>query len=167
MSNGIRPGTVAWLESQRNLVNVAVSRAKRQLVVFGDYTTISAHRPKTLLALAEAARHPASESTAPPTWLAHRLHAVLTARGIPARLGHTVEGYPVAIAVTARSGELIDIEIDEFPEGDPGGGLQRALTVRDGNLRALGWHVLRLPGWQVYLEPNSVVDLVSRGPNTE
>jgi hypothetical protein len=84
------------------------------------------------------------------------------ARGIPARLGHTVEGYPVTIAVTARSGELIDVEIDEFPDGDPGGGLQRALTVRDGNLRALGWHVLRIPGWQVYLEPDKVVDLVSR-----
>jgi hypothetical protein len=166
MSNGIRPGTVGWLETQRNLVNVAVSRAKRQLVVFGDYATISTHRPKTLLALAEAARHPASESAASPTWLAHRLHTALTARGIPARLGNTVEGYPIAIAVTGRSGELIDIEIDEFPQGDPGGGLQRALSVRDGNLRSLGWHILRVPAWQVYLEPDKVVALVLRGLST-
>jgi hypothetical protein len=143
-----------------------VSRAKRQLVVFGDYATISTHRPKTLLALAEAARHPASEMAAPPAWLAHRLHAVFTARGIPARLGNTVEGYPVAITVTGRSGELIDIEIDEFPHGDPGGGLQRALSVRDGNLRSLGWHVLRVPAWQVYLAPDKVVDLVLRGLST-
>jgi hypothetical protein len=160
LSDGIRPGTVAWLESQRNLVNVAVSRAKRQLIVFGDHAAISAHRPRTLLALAEAARHPAATSTAQPTWLAHRLHATLTARGIPARLGGTVEGYPVAITVTGRSGEPADIEIDEFPHGDPRGGLQRAQAVRDGNLRALGRHVLRVPGWQVYLEPDAVADQV-------
>ncbi len=162
MSHGIRPGTIGWLESQRNLVNVAVSRAKRKLVVFGDHATITTHRPKTLLALAEAARHPASESDTSPTWLTHRLHAALTARGIPARLTNAVEGYPVAIAITGRSGESIDVEIDEFPHGDPGGGLQRALAVRDGNLRSLGWRVLRVPAWQVYLEPGEVVDLVLR-----
>jgi hypothetical protein len=160
LSTGIRPGTVGWLESQRNLVNVAVSRAKRQLVVFGDHATMTTLRPKTLLALAEAARHPASTSAAAPTRLAQRLHAALTARGIPARLTDSVEGYAVAIVVTGRSGELIDVEIDEFPQGDPGGGLQRALAVRDKNLRSLGWRVVRVPGWQVYLETGAVVDLV-------
>ena len=153
MSHGIRPGTVGWLESQRNLINVAVSRAKRQLIVFGDYATINTHRPKTLLALAEAARHPASESVSSPTWLAHHLHASLTARGIPARPGTTVEGYPVAIAITGRSGELIDVEIDEFPHGDPGGGLQRAQAVRDDNLRSLGWQVLRVPAGRCTSNP--------------
>ena len=160
MSNGIRPGTVGWLESQRNLVNVAVSRARRQLIVFGDYATINTHRPKTLLALAEAARHPASESASSPTWLTRHLNVSPTARGIPARLGTSVEGYPVAIAITGRSGELIDVEIDEFPHGDAGGGLQRARAVRDDNLRSLGWRVLRVPAWQVYLEADKAVYLV-------
>lgn len=162
MSDGVQPGTVGWLEGQRNLVNVAVSRAKRQLVVFGDYSTISAHRPKTLLALADAARHAESGPKRTPGRLTHRLHASLADRGIPARLGHVAEGYPVAIAIGGRSGELMDLEIDEFPHGDPGGGLQRALSVRDGNLRALGWKVLRIPGWQVYLDPEKAVEQVLR-----
>jgi AAA domain-containing protein len=162
VSEGAQPGTVGWLESQRNLVNVAVSRAKRELVVFGSHREIRNHGPATLLALAETARATSSVSAAPPTAIVRRLYAALTARGVPAQLGRTVEGYPVAIAITSRSGTLIDIEVSDLPDGDAGGKLQRAFAVRDENLRALGWRVLRVPDWQAYVELDQVVSIVVR-----
>jgi hypothetical protein len=141
---------------------VAVSRAKRELVVFGSHREIRNHGPATLLALAETARATSSVSAAPPTAIVRRLYAALTARGVPAQLGRTVEGYPVAIAITSRSGTLIDIEVSDLPDGDAGGKLQRAFAVRDENLRALGWRVLRVPDWQAYVELDQVVSIVVR-----
>jgi hypothetical protein len=162
VSEGTQPGTVGWLESQRNLVNVAVSRAKRELVVFGSHREIRDRGPATLLALAETARATSSVSAAPPTAIVRRLYATLTARGVPAQLGRTVEGYPVAIAITSRSGTPIDLEVSDLPDGDAGGKLQRAFAVRDENLRALGWRVLRVPDWQAYVELDQVVSIVVR-----
>ncbi|MEU4525962.1 AAA domain-containing protein [Amycolatopsis sp. NPDC024027] len=162
VSEGAQPGTIGWLESQRNLINVAVSRARRELVVFGNDRAIREHGPRTLRALAEMTSGRSSASAAPPSAIVRRLHAALTARGIPAELGRTVEGYPIAIAITGRSGTLIDLEVSELPDGDPGGGLQRAFSLRDSNLRALGWQVLRIPDWQAYLEAGEVVSTVLR-----
>jgi hypothetical protein len=166
VSRGVRTGTVGWLESQRNLVNVAVSRAKRRLVVFGNYGELREHGPNTLRALARAAQIPASAPAVSAGSYIQRLHAALTAQGIPAKLGQVAEGYPIAIAVTGRSGTLIDVEVSEFPDGDSGGGLQRALAVRDGNLRALGWQILRVPASQVYLDADQVVRTVLQAAHT-
>jgi hypothetical protein len=49
------PATVAWLEAERDLVNLAVSRARKRLLVFGDRVQLRRLGASTLLALADAA----------------------------------------------------------------------------------------------------------------
>jgi len=56
LARGASPGTVGWVEENRNLVNVAVSRARRALVVFADTTAIAAMPVPTLHALVDRAR---------------------------------------------------------------------------------------------------------------
>ena len=45
----------------------------------------------------------------------------LVAQGIPVTLGGVDEGYPLAITLTGRDGRRVDIELNEFPNGDPRG----------------------------------------------
>lgn len=156
---GALPGTIGWLEGERNLINVAVSRAKRHLVVFGNRAELKRARAATLLGLAAAAAGPAHQNqvVGEATVL---LHGILVVAGLPVRLGGMDEGYPLAITMTAPGGERIDIEVDEYPHGDPGGRLQRQRAIRDDNMCRLGWRVLRVPGWQIYLDPAAVVRTV-------
>jgi hypothetical protein len=87
------------------------------------------------------------------------LHAALVAHGIPATLGGTDEGYSLAITLSGGV-DRVDVEIDEFPDGDPRGRAQRQRATRDANLRELGWTVIRVPAWQAYLDPSGVADEV-------
>ena len=160
LSVNANPGTVAWLEGERNLINVAVSRARRHLVVFGSHKELRRLGASTLLALAEAAaRHGLKPD---PTWseAIHRLHMALVTHGIPVTLGGVDEGYPLAITLIGRDGRRVDVEIDEFPDGDPRGRAQRQARTRDRHLKELGWTVVRVPAWRAYLDPEEVADQV-------
>jgi hypothetical protein len=154
------PASVAWLESERNLVNVAVSRARTRLLVFGDRAQLRRLGAATLVAAAEAADRRGRRREPPPSALTVALHASLVAHGIPASLGSVDEGYPLAIALIGADGRRIDVEIDEFPEGDPRGRARRQAAVRDANLAELGWTVIRIPAWRAALEPRAVAEAV-------
>lgn len=158
ISTGALPGTVSWLEGERNLVNVAVSRARRHLIVFGNRAELRERKVTSLLGLAEIADRTASRATAAPSPATQRLHAALTATGLPVSVHEVDEGYPLALVVTALNGDRINIEVDEFPDGDPRGRRQRQLATRDANVRRLGWCVLRVPGWQAYLGADAIAD---------
>jgi hypothetical protein len=158
ISTGAMSGTVGWLEGERNLINVAVSRARQHLVVFGNRAELARARARTLLSLAQAASDVGRHPVAATTLATSRLHAALVARGLPASLGEVDEGYPLAITLSAINGDRIDIEVDEYPEGDPGGRTQRQRATRDANIRRLGWQVVRVPGWQAYLDPDAIAE---------
>jgi hypothetical protein len=160
LSVDANPGTVAWLEGERNLINVAVSRARRHLVVFGSRKELRRLGASTLLALADAAEHHGLKPD--PTWseATHRLHMALVTHGIPVTLGGVDEGYPLAITLSGRDGRRVDVEIDEFPDGDPRGRAQRQARTRDRHLTELGWTVVRVPAWRAYLDPEEVADQV-------
>lgn len=162
ISTGALPGTVSWLEGERNLINVAVSRAQRHLIVFGSRAELRERKVTSLLGLAEMADRAAGRATAALSPATKRLHDALTAKGLPASVGEVDEGYPFALVVTALNGDRINIEVDEFPDGDPHGRRQRQLTTRDANVRRLGWHVLRVPGWQAYIDPDVIANEVRR-----
>jgi hypothetical protein len=151
---------VAWLEGERNLINVAVSRARRHLVVFGNRKELSRLGASTLLALAEAAEHHGQMPDSTWSEATHRLHMALIAHGIPVTLGGVDEGYPLAITLIGRDGRRVDVEIDEFPDGDPRGRTQRQTRTRDRHLMELGWMVVRVPAWRAYLDPEDVADQV-------
>jgi hypothetical protein len=154
------PATVAWLEVGRDLVNLAVSRARERLLVFGDRVQLRRLEASTLLALAEAADRRVRRREAAPSEVTVALHAALVARGIPASLGSVDEGYPLAITLIGADGHRIDVEVDEFPEGDPLGRARRQAATRDANLAELGWTVIRIPAWRAALEPRGVADAV-------
>jgi len=157
---GALPGTIAWLEGERNLINVAVSRAKQHLVVFGNRAELKRAKAATLLGLAALATGRAASRGQSAGEATKLLHGLLVAAGLPARLGNVDEGYPLAITMTAPGGERIDIEVDEYPDGDPRGRTQRQRAVRDANMRRLGWQVVRVPCWQIYLDPATAVHTV-------
>lgn len=159
ISTGAFPGTVNWLETERNLINVAVSRAQQHLVVFGNRAALANAKATTLLSLADAAisgYQPAATHT--PAMKA--LHAALVARGLPAVLGGIDEGYLLAITLAVRNGQHINVEIDDFPDGDPRGRRQRQNAVRDANVSKLGWRIVRVSAWQAYLNPTAVAEQV-------
>ncbi|HEX8930451.1 MAG TPA: hypothetical protein VGA45_16155, partial [Actinomycetota bacterium] len=70
------------------------------------------------------------------------------------------EGYPLTITLIGADGHRIDVEVDEFPEGDPRGRAHRQAAARDANLAELGWTVIRIPAWRAALEPHGVADAV-------
>jgi hypothetical protein len=153
LSADCQDGTAAWVESERNLINVAVSRARKHLIVFGNRTELMRLHATTLLALADAASNHRVQAEVLLSPASKRLHEALLEQGVPARTGEMDEGYPVAIALDDVMGGRIDVEISEFPNGDARGAIQRQMDIRDANLRRLGWRVVRVPGWRAYLEP--------------
>jgi hypothetical protein len=160
LAAGADPATVAWLECERNLVNVAVSWARTRLLVFGDRAQLRRLEAATLVALAEAADRRGRRREPPPSALTVALHAALVAHGIPASLGSLDEGYPLAITLIGADGRRIDVEVDEAPHGDPRGRARRQAAVRDANLAELGWTVIRIPAWRAALEPRAVAEAV-------
>jgi hypothetical protein len=157
---GAQSGTISWLESERNLINVAVSRARNRLVVFGNRAELRRAKAATLLGLAEVATQRVARQDLTVGEAARSLHAALVSVGLPAGLGGVDEGYPLAITITAAGGERVNIEVDEYPDGDPRGRIQRQSAIRDENVRRLGWQVVRVPGWQVHLDPAAAVEQV-------
>jgi AAA domain len=156
LSTDCLDGTAAWVESERNLINVAVSRARRHLVVFGNRVELKRLRAKTLLALANAASSGYDQTRAPLSSAGRRLHDSLVEHGLSVRVGEIDEGYPIAMALNDVGGGWIDVEVSVFPDGDPRGAIQRQLDVRDAIVRRLGWKVVRVPGWRAHLEPAAV-----------
>jgi hypothetical protein len=130
--------------------------------VFGNRAELQRLHAKTLLGLATAATNVVERSENEATTAVRKLHATLVARGLPASLGDVDEGYRLAITLTALNGDRIDVEVDEFVDGDPRGRKQRQLATRDANLQRLGWRVMRVPGWQAYLDPDAIADQVRR-----
>lgn len=163
LSEGAQAGTVAWVEGERNLINVAVSRARKHLVVFGNAAALAQFQAPTLQALAHVARTSGAAATSASPYLL-RLHQALLDRGIPTELNTFTEGYQLGLAITgAGNAPPINVEVSEYRRPDDVVRLQRQWQRRDDNVRGLGWHVERVPAWRAYLEPHRVADeLVAR-----
>lgn len=161
LSHGVQAGTVAWVESERNLINVAVSRARERLVVFGDTDALERLPAPTLRALASMAQSRRAATTTDSPYLM-RLHRALLDRGIPAELDIVDEGYHLGIAIiTTGESPKINLEVSHYQQADDLVRLQRQWQLRDDNVRRLGWRVERVPAWRAYLEPDRVADEVA------
>jgi very-short-patch-repair endonuclease len=170
LSDGVETQTARWVEAQRNLVNVAVSRAQRALVVVGDVAALGSGATPTLQALVAMAREGAGaqraedelrEQRALHSDAERRLFAALARAGLDPRLKQVVEGYELDITLEAPAGPL-DIEVDGAHHVDVRGRLRRQDLVRDAVLESLGWRVLRVPAWRALAEPEAVADEVAR-----
>jgi very-short-patch-repair endonuclease len=165
LASGANPGTARWVEQQRNLVNVAVSRARRALIVLGDDEVIATLGVPTLAALAAAARKPrspeapdVSENPDLASTAERRLYLALTGIGLRPELKPVVDGYELDFAIRTEDGRCLDIECDGTQHVDSRGRQRRQDLVRDHVLGRLGWTVLRYPAWRCLSEPDLVAE---------
>jgi very-short-patch-repair endonuclease len=161
LATGAPLGTAMWVEKQRNLINVAVSRAKRAFIVFGDHAALAELPVPTLHALVTAARTddaaPARTSAPTDTELAEivdlhsdaerRLYAALLRLDLAVHLKPVIEGYELDFAVQTPTG-LVDIEVDGSQHTDQRGRQRRQDLARDAVLQATGLRVIRVPAWR-------------------
>ena len=121
-----------------NLVNVSVTRARRQLLIVGDRGACRA--------LGGVLGHLATyvtdlEDGRFESPLERRLYEALVDQGIHPQPGFEAEGYRLDLAVQAE-GLSLDIECDGAAFHQE----QRRDAIRDVHLRDAGWQVLRLSG---------------------
>ncbi|MDG4803398.1 AAA domain-containing protein [Micromonospora sp. WMMD980] len=151
-------GSVAWLEAERNLWNVAISRARAHLIVVGDraFWTSRQGAGAELAAVNAAADGPAADDDP----LLQRLYARLS--GIPGasvELAVTVHGHPCD-ALVKIDGDSKAVLLDRpAPTIDPARHLR--LQYRRLELLTPPHNAVRLPAWQLY---DTASSLLTPGP---
>lgn len=152
------------MEEQRNLVNVAVSRARRALVVITDVGAVHSSEVPTLRALvalaggSATARDAVSElrqNRALHSDAEQRLFAALARAGCTPRLKEVVEGYELDLVLDTPAGP-VDIEVDGAQHTDVRGRQRRQDLARDAVLEGLDWRVVRVTAWRALAEPDVV-----------
>ena len=161
------PGAANWIEQERNLMNVAVSRARRMLVVVG-HPDLDPKRSRTLASLrehilaVESAGEPGGSRAAPVH--AHSdaerlLVEAMRRRGLAPLGKMDVEGFELDFALMDGSAKL-NVEVDGDHHLDIRGQQRRNDLARDEILDSLGWKVLRIPAWRCHDAPDEAADEV-------
>ena len=158
-----------WIEKERYLVNVAVSRARRALMVLG-HPLMDKLGSATLASLRdymreEVHRNEHAESS-PAEFRTDSVSEQLLLEGM--QLGELlpyakliVEGYELDFALQEH-GIKLNIEVDGDQHRDVRGRQRRQDITRDRVLGKLGWTVLRIPAWRCHVELGVVVEDVRR-----
>ncbi|SVB69928.1 uncharacterized protein METZ01_LOCUS222782, partial [marine metagenome] len=138
LAPGISDHGTAWVERQREMVNVAVSRAKQLLVIVG-HPEMERWGGPTLTSLRDYARN-YSEDPALTTWLTdseseRRLQTAMREAGLDPQPKILDEGFELDFAIEGPAGWL-DIEVDGDQHVDDRGQQIREDVVRDRILRA-------------------------------
>jgi hypothetical protein len=159
---GIAPRSAKWVEDQRNLINVAASRARQHLMVLGHPTAHSEFDVPTLSSLRQAALDGLEPETA--SWKVHseserKLLEALHDVGAAPLVKPIEEGFELDFALV-REGRRLNVEVDGEQHLDERGRQSRRDVTRDAVLSALGWTVLRVPAWRCFYEPQVVVQEV-------
>ena len=168
-------GTARWVEAQRNLINVAVSRAKRAFIIFADHAALHELPVPTLHTLLAAARAahtpPCHEPRLTDTELAEvvdlhsdaerRLYAALLRLEVAVQLKPIIEGYELDFAINTPGG-MVDIEVDGTQHTDPRGRQRRQDLARDAILKSIGIRVIRIPAWRCLQEPDTEAHQIAR-----
>ena len=141
----------AWA-ADPNLVNVALTRARRRLVIIGNMEACLSHRNL----LADLARYVSRlEAGAFDSPLELALHEALLDRGVSAQTGVVVAGHRLDLAVE-QDGCRLDIECD----GAAFHADRAADASRDRAIEAQGWAVLRFSGRRLSTDLAGCVDEV-------
>ena len=165
LSPGMANSGARWIEKERNLLNVAVSRARRALVVLG-HPHIGDLGSPTLASLRVHLRDgvPSDEDTgsrsaefrSDSTSEKILLDAMQLRDLLPyPKVG--VEGYELDFALLEQ-GIKLNVEIDGDQHIDARGRQRRQDITRDRVLIKLGWTVLRVPAWRCHEEIASVIE---------
>ena len=167
---GMPSGARGFIEKDRRLLNVAVSRARAVCHVFGnlDYASSCGIPHVELLArkVRQASVRPeedAADDRFESPW-ERKLHDSLVQRGLSPIPQHPVGGRFLDLALMDETRDppvRIDVEVDgvAFHMGDDGHRLPTDLW-RDHQLRALGWKVLRFWVYELRDEMEKCVDRI-------
>jgi very-short-patch-repair endonuclease len=155
LADGISAGAAKWVQGERRLINVAVSRARETLIVIGNPdigifdcpTLTSLHMfSKTVHDFADSRIGPRIDSEAE-----RRLYEAMIDVGLDPISKFDVEGYELDFGII--SGELrVDVEVDGDQHYEKTVGnhlrLRRQDISRDAVLARAGWLVKRVPAWE-------------------
>ena len=163
VADGISARALNWVETQRNLINVAASRAKTWLIVLGDPKTVefgsetlSSLRSFSIASAGSAAAHRVDSEAE--LAILNALHRA----GIAPQTKTDVEGFELDFSATI-CGHVINIEVDGDHHIALDGGRRRSDLTRDRVLENIGYSVLRYPAWRCWVEPDEVVkDILKR-----
>ena len=172
LSPGMSKSGARWIEKEKNLLNVAVSRARRALIVLG-HPLIGDLGSPTLdslriylsdeVARNEGASSPIAEFRTDSTSEKLLLEAMQLRDLLPyAKL--KVEGYELDFALLEQ-GVKLNVEVDGDQHLDARGRQRRQDLTRDRVLVKLGWTVLRIPAWRCHEEIGSVIDEIRKARN--
>ena len=166
LAPGIGDSGARWIENERNLLNVAVSRARRALIVLG-HPGISDLANPTLASLRTYLREevlddgvrrdttPVAEFRTDCEAEKRLLEAMQLGDLLPyAKLN--VEGYELDFALLEQ-GIKLNIEVDGDQHLDARGRQRRQDITRDRRLEGIGWRVLRIPAWRCHRETDTVI----------
>ena len=169
LSPGMSKSGARWIEKERNLLNVAVSRARRALVVLG-HPLIGDLGSPTLASLRiylrdeiarnESAGSPSAEFRTDSTSEKLLLDAMQLGNFLPYAKPE-VEGYELDFALLEQ-GIKLNVEVDGDQHIDARGRQRRQDITRDRVLAKLGWTVVRIPAWRCHEEMDAVIDEIRR-----
>ena len=154
-----------WIEKERNLLNVAVSRARRGLIVLG-HPLIGDLGSPTLASLRAYLRDEVARNEgATPSSVVFRtdskseelLLGAMQDGDLAPLPKPEVEGYELDFALLEQ-GIKLNIEVDGDQHLDARGRQRRQDITRDRVLVNLGWTVLRIPAWRCHEEIDSVIE---------
>ena len=154
-----------WIENDNNLINVAVSRARRSLIVLG-HPEIGELGAPTLASLRaylrdevprEGATHSALSDFRADSQAEQLLFDAMTRRGLLPSFKLNVDGRELDFAFL-NSDFKLNIEVDGDQHLDTRRKLRRQDIARDRILKKRGWTVRRFPAWRCHADLESLVD---------
>jgi superfamily I DNA and/or RNA helicase len=159
-AHGVRDRTRNWLVHQTNLWNVAITRARSQLIVVGDHEWWASQQG-LLTELTRGSTNGATSTTASLS-AADRLHDALRHSGLRVNRDVMMASRRYDIMTNSPAG-TVALVVDD-PNGDADGrGLRKVLASIDVAPDTVT--VRRVPAWRCYTEPDVVVaELVHKGP---
>lgn len=165
LSPGMSKAGSRWIEKERNLLNVAVSRARQALIVIG-HPDIGELGSPTLSSLREYLREAVAKKERNVEFISdfrtdsrseELLLAAMQLQGLSPYAKLNVEGYELDFALL-ENGIKLNIEVDGDHHLDNRGQQRRQDVTRDRMLANLDWKVVRIPAWRCYEEIDLVID---------
>ena len=169
LSPSMSKSGIRWVEKERNLLNVAVSRARRAMIVLG-HPLIGDLGSPTLASLRVYLRQEMAQNAGVAQPSAdfrtdsrpeQLLLDAMQIRDFSPYAKLQVEGYELDFALMEQ-GINLNIEVDGDQHLDTRGRQRRQDITRDRVLFNLGWTVLRIPAWRCYEEIDSVIEEIRK-----
>ena len=165
LAPGIAGNGARWIERERNLLNVAVSRARQSLLVLG-HPGVGSLGCETLESLRDWLKGNAGGSALvagdrTDSASERVLLKAMQFQGIPPDAKVNVGGYELDFALR-EEGLKLDIEVDGDQHLDVRRRQRRQDIARDRVLGKLGWSVLRIPAWRCHRDIDAVIHDILR-----